>query len=123
VDKYLELLLVNLGLPGALIAVIMYVIKSQSKTRDKELENNTTNNKELVDSIKSMAYEFGKANTINAELSTKSDIHSKNHIESIERIEAQIVNIHERINTVAEKETENNLLIRDLKNSVEKCHK
>jgi len=123
VDKYLELLLVNLGLPGALIAVIIYVIKSQSKTREKELETSSKNNDKLVESIKSMAYEFSKSNQINVELSTKSDIHSKNHIESIERIEAQIIGIHERANNIAVKETEIYIIVKEMSNKMDKCHK
>ena len=118
------------GITGLTLGVMCYVVwldnkkeKARMELRTKEIEQNKKNNDNLVNELKNVVKEVGDSTKSVIKLSTSNDVNSKYHNDSIDRVEAQIISLHERINNINSNGTETNMIVKDIKRAVENCPK
>ena len=106
----------KLGAPTLAICAIIIVIflnnkteKKQLEIRQQELESYSQNNAKLIDKLELLTQSI-------IELVAKSDTNSHYHNSGIEKVEQQVVAIHERVNEIAKNQTE-------IRMKVDHCHK
>ena len=118
------------GITGVTLGVICYVVwldnkkeKGRMELRTEEMKQSKKNSYDLVNELKNVAHEVGESTKTVIKLVTSNDVNSKYHNDSMDRFETQIVSLHERINNINANATETNMIAKDIKNAIEKCHK
>lgn len=106
----------KVGIIGLSFFCIIYVVWLNSKKSDKQIEAYNSN-------MKSLVLEISQLNASTVELVAKNDLHREDISEIVKRIEKQVVAVHERINSIAEKQTGIDLTVRDIKTITDKCTK
>ena len=118
------------GITGVTLGVICYVVwldnkkeKGRMELRTEEMKQSKKNSYDLVNELKNVAHEVGESTKTVIKLVTSNDVNSKYHNDSMDRFETQIVSLHERINNINANAMETNMIAKDIKNAIEKCHK